>query len=143
MRVVLDTNVWISSLLLPQSIPGQIISAWRKSLFDVVISQYILDEIKKVLNYPKIQKRLLLTQDEIDEYLTLIRFFTETVVLNSSHSIAIEKLRDKNDGPIWATFFISGADYLISSDEDLLVLKDQHPIISPSEFAIKVLGISE
>lgn len=136
MKVVLDTNVWVSGLLLPRSIPGQIISEWRKALFGVVISSFILDELRKVLNYPKIKKRISLTSDEIDEYLTLIRFFTEMVepIVDPSHTV-----RDENDKPILATLIVSQADYLITGDEDLLTLKNHYPIIKPSEFAFDVL----
>lgn len=42
MRVVLDSNVFISGLMLPQSIPGKIISAWHGRQFDLVLSDPML-----------------------------------------------------------------------------------------------------
>ncbi|TAK76381.1 MAG: putative toxin-antitoxin system toxin component, PIN family [Gammaproteobacteria bacterium] len=134
-KVVLDTNVWISSLLIPQSIPGQIIAAWQHTLFDIAISSPILDEIKRVLNYPTIKKRLSLSLEEIDEYLTLIRFFTDVVDVKTNDPLFGNELRDINDTPIINTLIISHADYLITGDQDLLVLSKKYPIISPNEFA--------
>lgn len=133
---MLDTNVWISSLLLPQSIPGRIITAWQHALFDMVVSSTILEEIKEVLAYPKIKKRLLISPEEIDEYLTLIRFFAEVAVLKPHACSPTNELRDMNDAPILETLITSKADYLITGDRDLLVLSNQYPIITPAAFAV-------
>lgn len=54
MKVALDTNVWVSGMLLPNSQAGKIIKAWNKAPFDIAISEPILKEIEKVLSYPKL-----------------------------------------------------------------------------------------
>lgn len=135
MRVVLDTKVWISSLLLPNSIPGQIVTAWKQAAFGIVTSSFILEEINKVLNYPKIKKRLLFSQETIDEYLTFLRFFTEMIDIDIDKQPLSNNLRDKNDILILTTFLSSQADYLITGDNDLLILDTQYPIITPPSFA--------
>ena len=56
LRVVLGTNVLVSGLACPGSIPGQIVAAWRQGAIDVVISRYILDEVARVL--PRLNHRL-------------------------------------------------------------------------------------
>ena len=56
MRVVLDTNVVVSGLMLPDSTPGRIVAAWAESEFDVVSSPEQLAEIARVLGYPKIRR---------------------------------------------------------------------------------------
>lgn len=134
MRVVLDTNIWVSSLLLPNHVPGRIIAAWQHALFGVVISTPILEEIKRVLTYPKIQKRLLISPEEIEEYLTLIRFLSESIELNAEQVNALKDLRDKQDRPILGTLIASKADYLVTGDKDLLVHREQFSIIPPYEF---------
>lgn len=58
MRVVLDTNVFVFGLMLPQSLPGRIVAAWRDGEFDLVLSEPMLEEITRVLAYPKISRRL-------------------------------------------------------------------------------------
>ena len=49
LRVVLDTNVLVSGLAYPASIPGHILSAWRQGGIDLVLSRFILDEMVRVL----------------------------------------------------------------------------------------------
>ena len=49
LRVVLDTNILISAIAYPVSIPGRIFSAWQSGQLDVVLSCYILDEMERVL----------------------------------------------------------------------------------------------
>lgn len=133
--MVLDTNVWISSLLLPNSIPGKIILSWQRALFGVITSQPILDEVRKVLNYPKIQKRLSVSQKEIEEYITMLQFFTDVVELNPNPSHSKNNLKDITDLPILATLINSDADYLITGDNGFSLLKKQYPILTPAEFA--------
>ena len=58
MRAVIDTNVFISGLMLPNSTPGRIINAWRTGHFALVLSEPMLTEISTVLGYPKIRKRI-------------------------------------------------------------------------------------
>lgn len=55
MRIVLDTNIWVSGLLLPNSNAGKILKGWNEARFEVILSPYILEEIGKVLAYPKIK----------------------------------------------------------------------------------------
>lgn len=49
MKVVLDTNVLLSGLLIPKSIPGRIVQSWHNAHFDLVISEPMLDEIARAL----------------------------------------------------------------------------------------------
>lgn len=53
-RVVLDANVVASALINPQGMPAQVFDAWRAERFQVVLSPAILEEIGRVLRYPKI-----------------------------------------------------------------------------------------
>ena len=53
-RAVLDANVVVSSLINPQGVPAQVLDAWRAEQFQVVPSAAILDEIGRVLRYPRV-----------------------------------------------------------------------------------------
>jgi putative PIN family toxin of toxin-antitoxin system len=57
-RVVLDANVLISGLISEKGAPGKIIDAWLEGRFQLCISPPIMDELKRVLKYPRIVKRL-------------------------------------------------------------------------------------
>lgn len=133
MRVVLDTNIWISGLLLPKSTAGEIIDAWKHNKFDIVISQPILDELKKVLSYPKIQKRLQWDDHKIEQYLSLLTFFTEFVQLEELKD-QTNIVRDPNDRVILATLLTSQAHYLVTGDKDLLCLNQDYSIITLTDF---------
>lgn len=135
MRVVLDTNVFISGLMLPKSIPGRIVTAWRNAHFDLALSAPMLEEIAKVLAYPKIAKRLQWDDHLIDQFILLLRFKTLIVDIGQIEAVVPD---DANDNMVLATLLASQADYLISGDNDLLALRDQYPILTPAEFAQKL-----
>ena len=135
MRVVLDTNVLVSGLMLPESVPGKIVAAWRGAQFELVLSEPMLDEIGRVLSYPRIHARLGWGKDEIANFLLLLRFKSDVV------DIAREKgrrTRDPGDDPILATLLASGADCLVSGDGDLLALRDRYPVLTPADFARRI-----
>jgi len=133
MRVVVDTNIWIAGLLLPKSMAGEVIAAGQQNKFSLIVSQPILDKLKKVLAYLKIQKRLHWNEDKIDQYLSLLGFFAEFVELKKSN-IKAKVAWDANDAPILHTLIASKADYLVIGDNDLLCLKQDYPIITLAEF---------
>ncbi len=135
MRAVLDTNVFISGLLLPLSVPGQIVAAWRGGQFAVVLSEPLLDEIGKVLAYPKISQRLGWSDQIIADYLALLRFETSVVGLDGVHA---EVPCDANDNMVLATQLAGEADFLVTGDQDLLALAGQYPIVSPADFVRRI-----
>lgn len=59
MKVVLDTNLWLSGWLW-QGLPGNLIKLARKKEILTCTSVEILQEVEKVLSYQKLQKRGLL-----------------------------------------------------------------------------------
>ena len=135
MRVVLDSNVFISGLMLPQSIPGKIITAWHGRQFDLVLSEPMLIEITRVLSYPKISRRTGWDDATIARYVALLRFEADIVNIVG---ITADVPNDPNDAAILATLIASKADCLVSGDDDLLRLAGQYPILSPSEFISRI-----
>ncbi len=136
MRIVLDTNVLLSGLMLPDSTPGKIVNAWRKRNFYLIASEPMLEEIARVLAYPKIRKRLNWDDETISRYVALLRFETEAV---SIAGIEVNVPADPNDNHLLATLIASKADWLITGDSDFDGLAGQHPIISPGEFMRRFL----
>lgn len=135
MRAVVDTNVFVSGLMLPASTPGRIIQAWRQGQFGLVMSEPLLAEIGAVLLYPKIRKRLGWDEGTVSRYLMLLRFESQVMeVAGVSASVP----RDPADDCVLATLIASDADYLVSGDADLLALGDRYPIISPADFATRI-----
>jgi len=128
LRVVLDTNVLVSGIAYPSSIPGRILALWRQGAIDVVLSRYILDEFERVL--PRL-KRIGYTPSKIRDLVDSFLFLADVIEPSSKTDPA---LRDLADQPILATLVTSQADYLITGDKDLLALSSAYPILAPAEF---------
>jgi len=126
--VVCDTNVIVSGIAYPASIPGKILGAWRAGHLRLSVSRFIVDEIARVL--PRM-KRAGLTVQESQDLADSFLFLARVVDPTELHE---PQLRDEKDLPVLGTLLASGADWLITGDDDLLVLADRYPIISPSDF---------
>jgi len=128
LRVVLDTNVLVSGLAYPGSVPGRIVTAWRQGGLDVVLSRYILDEMVRVL--PRLTK-IQMTPMEIRDLADSFMFLADVVEPEGEQDA---NLRDPADQPILLTLLAAKADYLVTGDKDLLALANQYPIVTPAEF---------
>lgn len=133
LRVVLDTNVLLSGIAYPASVPGKIIAAWRNGSIEVLLSAYILDELRRVL--PRLSNRHGLNPAEIDDLVDALSIQAE--VIEPLPGVEPD-LRDDYDQPVLGTLLAalktSNADYLITGDKDLLALADRYPIITPAKF---------
>jgi putative PIN family toxin of toxin-antitoxin system len=133
LQVVLDTNVLLSGIAYPASIPGQILAAWRHGSLEVVLSGYILDELRRVL--PRLVHRHGLSASEIADLVDILAIRAEVVEAVSVHD---PDLRDIQDQPVLGTLLAAmqggRANYLITGDKDLLELADRYPVLSPAEF---------
>jgi putative PIN family toxin of toxin-antitoxin system len=128
LRVVLDTNVLVSGLAYPGSVPGRIVGIWRQGGLDVVLSRYILDEMVKVLSR---LSRIHLSSSEIRDLADSLMFLADIVEPDAEQD---SSLRDPADQQVLATLRASKADYLITGDKDLLALAEKYPIVTPSTF---------
>lgn len=128
LRVVLDTNVLVSGLAYPGSVPGRIVSIWRQGGLDVVLSRYILDEVARVL--PRLS-RIDLSAREIRDLVDSLMFLADIVEPDAEVDAS---LRDPGDQQVLATLRVSRADYLITGDKDLLALAERYPILTPAAF---------
>lgn len=133
LRVVLDTNVLLSGIAYPASVPGKIMAAWRHGSVDVLLSGYILDELRRVL--PRLAHRHGLTMAEIDDLVDALSIQAEVI---EPLPVAEQDLRDVDDQPVLGTLLAAlkttGADYLLTGDKDLLVLAERYPIMAPAKF---------
>ena len=119
MRIVLDTNVLISAFFKRESTSAQILSLWRAGEFELLVSPETVAEFKRVLEYPRVQKRLIYTEQEMAHILSLLT--TESTLLSpQNHYIAVKD--DPHDDK-FVTLAVDGqAEYLVSGDNQLLSL---------------------
>jgi putative PIN family toxin of toxin-antitoxin system len=127
-RAVLDTNVLVSGLAYPTSIPGRILGAWRHGGVAVVLSRYILDEMVRVL--PRLL-RVKPTAADIRDLTDSFLFMAEIVEPCTAPE---EKLQDHSDQPVLGTLRAAHADSLVTGDKDLLALGALYPVVTPPEF---------
>jgi putative PIN family toxin of toxin-antitoxin system len=119
-KAVIDANVFISSALAPGSIPDKVIDLVRQGKITLVISPDILAEIREVLLYPKIKKRLSLTAKDADEFVSQI---AKTALITAGlFNLKVIKA-DPQDDKYLACALEGQADYIISGDRHLLDLK--------------------
>ena len=118
MRLVIDTNILISSLLASTSLPAHLIVLWREGRFDLLTSVAQLDELMRVTRYPKIRERLApaLAGRLINEVRDLAIMVTNLPVVTASS--------DPYDNYLLAMASAGSADFLLTGDKrDLLGLK--------------------
>jgi putative PIN family toxin of toxin-antitoxin system len=72
-RVVIDTNVLVSGLLVAEVPPRQVLDAWLDGRFTLVTSPYQLEEVTHVLAYPRIAERIPLEPTELAAILSRLR----------------------------------------------------------------------
>ena len=124
-RVVIDTNVLISGTLWGGK-PGSVIKQYRQDKFIILISPFILAELANFLEEYHIEKK----QREI----IINEFKTKPIKVIPPKKVTI--CRDKKDNQILDLCLAGKADFLITGDKDLLVLKKfgETKIVKPKEF---------
>jgi uncharacterized protein len=133
-RVVLDTNVLVSGLLYPGGPPSRLVASWRAGAFELVLSEFLLDELARI--WTQLAPRLKLQPPDLDDLLNTLRMRCELVHLDDQmlEAAAATGLRDPDDVPILATLMGAKADFLVTGDKDLLALAATCPILSPAAF---------
>jgi putative PIN family toxin of toxin-antitoxin system len=133
MRVVLDTNVVVSSFLSSTGPPGRIRSALEDLRFDLVASEPLLDEYQRALNYPRVAARHQLSAGEIATQVNGIRRIAALVVAADVPNVIPE---DPADNMVVATAVAGNVHYIVSGDDDLHRLGEYEgiQILSPTLF---------
>ncbi|MBI3313952.1 MAG: putative toxin-antitoxin system toxin component, PIN family [Candidatus Omnitrophica bacterium] len=132
-RVVLDTNVVVSALIL-QGPVNRLVELWREEKFRLVVSKAIVNEYLRVLAYPKFQ----LSTEEVKNLM-------EQEILPYIHPVEVRDVpdiihEDPSDNHFLACAKAGNCQYLVSGDKHLLSLKHyaKIPIISVSLFLEKL-----
>ncbi len=72
LKVVLDTNQFVSAIITKKGASAQVLQAWREHAYILITSEEIIKEIKEVLQYPRIAKKYHLQKEDIDPLVRLI-----------------------------------------------------------------------
>ncbi len=135
LRVVLDSNQFISGLIRPDGAPGRAVQSWRRGTYRLVTAPDLTDEFERIVARPSFSQRYNPDPAEIaairDE---LVR--AEQVTPLAELPI---HCRDPKDDMLLACALGGDADVLVTGDRDLLVL-DGEPalgklrVLSPQDF---------
>jgi len=132
-RIVLDTNLFVSALLKPDSSPDKIITMVREEKVLLLISDAICNEITRVLFYPKIRKRLAASDGELQDFVNLLR----TVAILTPGMLTLPPLvTDPGDTKYLECAVEGRADYIVSGDHHLtdLFIYQGIRVVTPAEF---------
>jgi putative PIN family toxin of toxin-antitoxin system len=115
-RAALDTNIIASGLAFPGGLQEQILRRATRFKFEIVISDYVLSELSRVLSNPYFS-RLLGSRPPTDLYDAIMQI----------EPVKIERIVQRiathpEDDDILATAISGDADYLVTGDRQLLKL---------------------
>ena len=131
MRIMCDTNVIISGILFPNSVPNKVLRhvAEQERL---VLATYVIDELRRVF-----QKKFPDKTDSLERYLEQGEF--ELFVTPKEWQLVVPLIRDLNDKPVLASAILADVDILITGDKDFEDVVINRPIIqTPAAFLKKL-----
>lgn len=134
MKVVIDTNIYLSGLIFPNSLPRKILNLTKGGKLEVYCSPFIFREIKNILVI-KFDYSEEIAEKFIDEFLKLMRLIRPTNKVN-----IIKKKVDDNR-ILECALFIK-ADYLVTGDKKhILPLREVEgiKIVSAREFLKNII----
>ena len=120
MKVIIDTNLWISFLIGHQT---QFVRRMLTDMrFDVYVCARLVEEIQDVASRDKISKYV--TPSDIDDLLAIINAFCQFAVISTEAPATA--VRDPKDLYLLSLAETIGADYIVSGDADLTDLGQYH-----------------
>ncbi len=118
-RIVLDTNLLVSGLIVPRGLPRRLLDEWRQGAYRLLVTDAILDEYAAVLARPQFAAKYGLAPGEVAALLRRMRAEGERVVPAETVPVTV---RDPKDTHLLGAALGGDAAYLVTGDADLLIL---------------------
>lgn len=135
MRIMLDTNVLISSIIFKSKIMNELIAAILKD-HRLVLSSFVIEELKTV-----VQRKFEGRAAELDHFLTVLPF--EYVYTPDEMDENLFEIRDDMDYPVLYSAIVEDVDILITGDKDFSDIDIEKPeILTPNEFVGKYVRMN-
>ncbi len=115
MRVVFDTNIFISALVIPGSLADKALSRIIERQDELVISMDIIKEVVSVLSSKFGRER-----EALSHVAVILRDLGELV----RHDQQVRVFKDEPDNGILECAVFGKADLLVTGDKEMLRLKD-------------------
>ena len=132
-RAVLDANVFVTAVLTPSGPSAAVLDAWRAERFELLVSPPILEEIARVLAYPKIAGRHRWSNQRI---MAFIGDLGDLAIVTAG-MLRLSVIHEDPDDDRYVECAVEGrAEYIVSGDKHLLTLGSYGDveIVSPRAF---------
>ncbi len=133
LKIVLDANVFVSALINPHGKPAQILNYVFENKIRLFTSPSIIEELQRVLSYPKLVKRHGLEKEELKEFVSDLLSIVSLVEGKKAVAVIVE---DPTDNNYLSCALDAKADFIVSGDMHLLNLREYEgtQIITPTRF---------
>ncbi|MGH2631220.1 MAG: putative toxin-antitoxin system toxin component, PIN family [Actinomycetota bacterium] len=129
-RAVLHPGVLIAGLISPSGVPASIIRAWQQGIFELVVSEKLLDELTATLLRPKFRRWV-----DGDDAVTFVEVLRLAAMVVDDPADVERVSRGPNDDYLVALASAAHASVLVSGDRDLTSIeRSDPPIVSPRRF---------
>lgn len=137
-RVVLDTNIFIRSILSPKGLGAKIVDLWKAKEFLLLLSHELLDEIAEVLLNLKLMMRYNYSFEDVKSLIILCK--KQAIIVKPA--LILQICRDPDDDKIINCAIVGRSHYLVSGDADLyddnnvkrILFEYGVQVIKPEEF---------
>ena len=134
LRVVLDTNVIISSVLHKKGIPSQLMEVWHNRKFQLVTSRKIIEEVIRVISEPRLKDAFRIRDERIHRLEKALR--KNAILASGNVNVTGAIPEDPSDEMFLSAAIVRKANFIVSGDKHLLNLKSYRgvTILTPRQF---------
>lgn len=128
MRIMLDTNIFVSMIFFPSAQTRELAEKLTGS-HQIVVCDYVIEELRLVT-----ERKFPVKKKSLDRFFLELPF--ELVYTPRELDLnEFPEMRDAKDSPILATAIMEGIDVFLTGDKDFLVLDIETPeILTIKEF---------
>lgn len=120
LRVVLDTNLFVSAVLVKTGLPAQAIQAWRERRYLLITSPALIAEIRHTLSYERIRRKYQITDEDVGRLTMLLE--KDALVVPGTAVVWGAVPDDPDDDHVLSCAIDGQADFIASGDKHLLQL---------------------
>lgn len=133
MRVVLDTNIFVSATIKPNTAPALVTEKFLHGEIEALVSRELLKELEESIFYLRSRKYSNWTDVEVMRFVGDIKEIAQEIVPDSIERVIVD---DPDDDVVLAIAIAGRADYIVSGDRHLLDLREYKgvPIITATRF---------
>lgn len=126
-RAVIDPGVLIAAVLSAEGAPAELLRLWLDGVFEIVVSEKLLSELRGVLARPKF--RTYLSLSEAERYVSLLERWAER---SADAAVVAPHTPDPKDDYLVELAISAKAAFIVSGDRHLTNLPDSKvPVLTP------------